>query len=267
MLVEQFQTQQSSFQAACGANPTLPACQEFVTQRIAEITNDAGLRKQNALETTYEYLYRTADMDQTSAAFAARSNNIQTVKDFIQSYNEQLSNTNKYDEQASKRQFEINEYYYHNKLETLFFLQLFFISGLIMAILIYLNNRGFLTTMMTGTATLLLFLMVLFVGVTRYFYTKRTRDNRLWHRRYFGTEGEAAPDLLKCPGPSVSGDVAVNINAIIDPKITQCGAEITKQQEDWATRANQEAQNYIEAGAPIGSIFSGSVTLPAICRK
>lgn len=266
MLVEQFQTQ-SAFQTACSTNPSSSECQSFVNARINEITTDAGLRKQNALATTYEYLYRTADMDKANAALATRNTNISSVYNFINDYNTKLQQTVDYDKAASKRQFEINEYYYHNKLETLFFLQLFFISGIIMAILIYLNNRGLLTPAMTGTATLLLFLIVLFVGVTRYFYTKRTRDNRLWHRRYFGTEGEAAPDLLKCPGPSVAGDVEVNLNALVDPNITQCAAEIDDQQEKWFETANAEAKAFIEAGAPVSSIFSGSLNVPKVCRK
>lgn len=266
MLVEQFQTQ-SSFQGACSTNPSSPECRNFVDARINEITTDAGLRKQNALATTYEYLYRTTDMDQANAALATRNTNIAGVHQFISDYNEKLRQTIEYDKEASKRQFEINEYYYHNKLETLFFLQLFFISGIVMTILIYLNNRGFLTTAMTGSATMLLFLIVLIVGVTRYFYTKRTRDNRLWHRRYFGTEGDASPDLLKCPGPSVAGDIELNLNAIVDPRITQCAAEISDQQDKWFSQASEEARNFIETGAPVSSIFGGSVNVPNICRK
>jgi hypothetical protein len=267
MLVEQFQAATSPFQAACGADPSSQACRNFVNARITEITGDASMRKQNALATTYEYLFRTTDMDQANAALATRNNNMASVKDFIKSYNDQLKNASKYDEDASKRQFEINEYYYQNKLETLFFLQLFFISGLIMAILIYLNNRGFLTPVMTGTATMLLFFIVLLVGVTRYFYTKRTRDNRLWHRRYFGTEGTADADLLKCPGPSVAGDMELDINALIDPSKTQCLAEINDQAQKWFDQANQETKNYMETGAPVSSLFGSSLTVPGVCKK
>ena len=269
MLVEQFQTAATSpFQTACGANPSSQACTDFVKARITDITSDASLRKQNALATTYEYLFRTTDMDQANAALATRNTNMASVKDFIKSYNDNLNNTYKYDESASKRQFEINEYYYHNKLVTLFFLQLFFISGLIMAILIYLNNRGFLTPVMTGTATMLLFFIVLVVGVTRYFYTKRTRDNRLWHRRYFGAEGTADDrDLLKCPGPSVSGDMELDINALIDPSKTQCLADIDDQSQKWFDQANQETKNYMETGAPVSSLFGSALTIPGVCKK
>lgn len=265
MLVENFQS--SDFSAACSANATAPTCRNFVSSRITEITGEAGARKQNALATTYEYLSRTLDMDDNNARTLAALNNGSSVKSFIKAYNEKLGSNIAYDTDVSKRQFEINEYYYHNKLETLFFLQLFFISGLVMAILIYLNNRGLVTPMMAGTATMLLFLIVVFVGITRYFYTKRTRDNRLWHRRYFGTEDESKPDLLKCPGPSVAGPIEVNLNALIDPNVTQCAVEINDQQAAWFDQASKEAQNFIESGAPVSSIFKSSLELPKACRK
>lgn len=261
MLYEGFQT--SDYTTACGANfenASSPSCASFVSGQVASITNEAADRKQKSLQTSYEYMNRTIDADHQAVYSGLRSLNTQTTQQFIKGFNSKLATDTQHDIDMSRRQFEINEYYYNNKLETLFFLQLFFISALVMAILIYFNRRGTLTTQMTGIATLALLLIVIFVGVSRYFYTSRTRDRRLWNRRYFKTEtGEPDSNLLKCPG-APSASPTIDLNAMVSAKNTRCISESQDALSQWAQQQNEATKRFMVqgAGAPsTGSLFAG----------
>jgi hypothetical protein len=275
MRYEGFQAVTSSFEEACGTGGTAYAsqpCTNYVNARMTEIGEEAANRKQNTFTKTFTDFQRTVDMDHQAVYSGVRNANLKNVASYIKDHNNSVRTTVNHDKDMSKRQFEINEYYYNNKLDTLFFLQVFLISTLTMAIILYMNKKGYLTTPMTGLLTLLLTVIVVIVGVTRYFYTTRTRDRRLWHKRYFQTEGEPKPDLLSCPvsGPT-SGPTAypiLNLNAILDENTTQCYADMKKTLNEWNDALAQEAENQILGKGGVKSIWgSPSASLPESCKK
>ncbi len=171
-----------------------------------------------------------------------------------------IRNMYSHDIDLSKRQFQINEYHYNNKLEFLFFLQLLFISVLVMAILVYMNRNGMLTTSATAVATMALALIVVAVGVSRYFYTRQTRDRHLWNRRYFANE--TAPDVslfpATCPGPSSA--ITINMDAIVDPRTSQCAVEANDAFKKLQTVAENEVQAQLQ-GTDASSLWSTSLTM------
>jgi hypothetical protein len=275
MRYEGFQDVTSTFEEACGvggANYSSTPCAAYVQARIAEIGNEATDRKQNVFTKTFVDFQRTVDMDHQAVYSGIRNANLKNVADYIKDHNSATRNYVQHDKDLSKRQFEINEYYYNNKLDTLFFLQVLLISTLAMAIIIYMNKKGILTTPMSGILTLLLTVIVVIVGVTRYFYTTRTRDRRLWHKRYFQTEGEPKPDLLSCPttGPT-AGPTAypiLNLNAVLDESTTQCYADMKDTLDGWNDTLTQEVKNQISGAGGVNSIWGSSgSSLPESCKK
>jgi hypothetical protein len=184
------------------------------------------------------------------------------------SSDERIRNMYVHDEQLTKRQFQINEYHYNNKLEFLFFLQLMFISVLVMAILIYLNRNGTLTTQMTAISTMVLAVLVLIVGASRYFYTRRTRDRNMWNRRYFATEDAPAVDLFPstCGGPTST--TTINLDALVDPRTTQCALETNDALKSLREATEAEIKLQMQ-GNDASSLWASSLNLGANskCKK
>lgn len=257
MVYEGFQLDLGSYttpyEDACKTNAASPTCTQYVTGKLSAISTEAMSRKQNTFDKTYIDLQRTMDMDHNATSYGIRNQDMLTMKKFISDYNNQIQTDTDYNESMSKRQFEINEYFYYNKLDTLFFLQVFFIVGLIMAMVLYGNRVGYLSTRQAGMATLILTLLVVIVGVTRYFYTTRTRDHRLWHRRYFGSEEDDKGPLLKCPdtAPGPAGSplpaITVDLNAIFAKNTTQCGSDAYKKTKKWVKELNDETIKFQQA--------------------
>lgn len=215
-------------------------------------------RKDNSATNVLLTAGRTFGADANSAYGQIRSQNLLDMQNTVGSYNTAARNDIQHDMGLTRRQFEINEYHYYNKLDTLFFLQLFFIAVMVMSVLIYFNRRGTLTAQMTGILTAVLAILLILVGVSRYFYTTRTRDRRLWHRRYFQSESEPRPALINsCPG-SPSSATEINLNAIFDNSQISCALETNKNFQEWKTAANKEAERQMKGETLPASIFAAS---------
>ena len=259
----------SSFEKACENNVGSPACALYVKDRMDDIQKEALARKSDTYSRLYGSIETAANADEAAAVYATRQATVGGFQEAVQSLNNSAQNADKFNKDLSKRQFEINEWYYQNKLETLFFLQVFLISTLIMTIIIYMFKRGYMTASATGLSVVALGSVVVIVGITRYFYTSRTRDRRLWHRRYFGEMEPVKPDLLSCPtplAPSPSG-LVLNLNAIFDPKTTRCATALSPAYSKWFDTNAAEIINYQLANAPVSSIFGTVSNVPDECRR
>lgn len=257
----------TAYETAC-ANAASAECTTFINDKTKEFEADQKARKDNTMSNTMFTLQRVSDADLNSAIGLIRTQDINALQNAIDSSNGLSNDAINHDLGLTKRQFEINEYHYYNKLDTLFFLQLFFIAALVMAILIYFNRRGLLTTQMTGILTALLAVILIIMGISRYFYTIRTRDRRLWHRRYFKTEKDpGGPLLSNCPGPSAT-PLTVDLNAIFDNTEVQCAIETSDEFDKWKKATNKEIENQINKSVMPASIFAPSgFTVSSKCRK
>jgi hypothetical protein len=257
----------TEFDRNCADGILAPSCSAYITSVANTLTTDQMNRKDAAVTSVMAFSQRIYDADRNATLAQTRSTDLKNAMDSITSINASANNGLKRDLDVTRRQFEINEYHYYNKLDTLFFLQLLFISVLVMAILIYFNRRGTLTTKMTGILTAILAVLLIVIGVSRYFYTERTRDRRLWHRRYFQTEKDPGPDLItRCPGPSSTTNV--NLNALFDAEDITCAIETKDAIKAWANSANEEAKSQINTSAIPESVFSQfGYTKPTSCKR
>jgi hypothetical protein len=255
----------SSFDTACAVVPS-PACSAFVTSSMNTFVGEQMVRKDNAMANAIETTSRVYDADRNSAYAMIRSQDMLDQAEALKKVNEGASASYDHDISLTRRQFEINEYHYHNKLDTLFFLQLLFIAVIIMAILIYFNRTGTLTMKMTGIITAILAIVLVVVGISRYFYTERTRDRRLWHRRYFQKEKAPGPDLLTtCPGPSTT---TVNLNALFSAEDISCAKETNTNFKAWAAAAEAEAINQqTNSVIPVGIFEGKGIAAGKTCKR
>jgi hypothetical protein len=88
-----------------------------------------------------------------------------------------------------KRQIEINEWSYGNKLDTLFVYQSLFITLTFITILAFLLRFNIISTTFFYSLSILLLFIFSLVVMNRAQYTNFVRDKRYWNRRKFREQG------------------------------------------------------------------------------
>jgi hypothetical protein len=130
---------------------------------------------------------------------AQRNNAIQTSLLFYQQRNKDLTELGgafdkqnksaievaKYNNDLANRQYEINQWSYENKMDTLFVFQLLFVSVTLSALFVYLSRMGLFGNALLGLLVGVLLVLVVLTMVVRAMYTARSRDQRYWNRRQF----------------------------------------------------------------------------------
>lgn len=255
MSVEPFQSI-----AACTGAPISAECTNFLTSQQSAIANNTIQFKNDTFNNVLLNAKQDFDLAVATSGLKQRTQEAANLTGSQSTTDTKINNMYNHDIDISKRQFQINEYQYNNKLEFLFFLQLLFISVLVMSILVYFNNTGVLTTQMTAIASMALALMVLIVGVSRYFYTRRTRDRHLWNRRYFANETAPGGDLFPstCAGPT--GVTTINLDSLVDPRTTRCAMEASDAFKKLQEAAQTEVLNQMQ-GTDASSLWSASLSM------
>ena len=98
---------------------------------------------------------------------------------------------------SKRRQIEINEWTYHNTMETLFIFQLFFVGLATMIILLVLAKYGFFARLFAIYTGIVVLIILVIIGIVRRLYTKNVRDKRHWNERVF--QGDNAQASLVPP--------------------------------------------------------------------
>lgn len=137
---------------------------------FAKMHTDA--QKNNAIQTSLLfYQQRNKDLQELGTAFDVQ--------------NKTALSTTKYNNDLATRQYEINQWSYNNKMDTLFVFQLMFVTLVLSAIFVYLSKIGLFGGALLGLLCGLLLVSVVLVLVVRAMYTTKQRDQRYWNRRVF----------------------------------------------------------------------------------
>lgn len=223
----------------------------YVNQRVDEMSEEVFAQKRAAFQKAQIDLGRYMDMDHNANFYKSRNADVDRLTSRIEENNNRLNQGIAADKDITKRQFEINEWANYNKLETLFFLQLFFIAALTGAIVVFLEKNAIITSTLAGLLYIALAIIAAGTGLYRYYYTSRTRDPRLWHRRYFGSAAPPKP-AAQC---DKSGNIIFDVNSVIPKAATQCADDATQRFDRWQENLQKEIMNYQTSGGatPPGS--------------
>ena len=164
----------------------------YVTERIDRITKETLDKKRAAFQKAHTDMGRYFDMDHNAGFYKTRNRDLVNLQDQMYERSKAAVSGLKHDKDLTRRQTEINEWYFEDKLETLFFLQMFFIVLLAMAIVMYFQKNDLITAPFAAYLTLILFVIVVGTGLYRNRYTNEFRDSRFWNKRNF-REKEVAP--------------------------------------------------------------------------
>ena len=170
----------------------------YVSERVERITSETLDTKRSAFQKAQSDLGRYMDMEHNASYYSTRNADVLTLQDDMVKKTQAAVSGVKHDKDITRRQAEINEWYYNDKLETVFFLQLFFILMLAMAIVMYLLKNSFISTPFAAFLTVILMVGVGFVGLYRWRFTNNDRDGRFWHKRAF-YQPTKTPVKSACP--------------------------------------------------------------------
>ena len=236
----------------------------YVAQKVDELSEEVYNRKRTAFQKAHIDLGRYMDLDHNAAYYKTRSADVDRLLNAIESNNNRVVQGIQRDKDVTRRQFEINEWYNYNKLETLFFLQVFFISSLLMAVVIFLQKNSTITNAMASLLTGILLIVVSGLGLYRYYYTNRgVRDPRLWHRRYFGSAAAPKPPV-KC---DANGNIDIDINSVIPKDVTQCADEAAQRFGKWQDALENEMLAYQTTGESPSRITGNKSAAGLMCSK
>jgi hypothetical protein len=161
-------------------------------KKDAIMTEAIGTKRASFLKVSGD-MARMMDMNHNSHAALLRTNDLISTQDQILNEQLKLENSKKINLDTTRRQVEINDWYYEDKRETLFVLQFILLVVLLITIILYLQYTGWISK--DGAEYLMAFILVVGVGtlIYRWYYTKNIRDPRFWNRRKFVGDGNQAP--------------------------------------------------------------------------
>jgi len=180
----------------------------FVQDKTTRILSETVDARRAAFAKASGDMARLMDMDHNSLVALGRTQDLSNTQDQIiaeQKVEERNITSN---EQLARRQVEINNWYYENKRETLFLLQLILLVMLTATVILALSSYGYVTK---DVSDFVLLGVVLVGGGTwlyRWYYTSTIRDPVYWNRRSFQQDGSVAPP---------SGQICIGSNGESQP--------------------------------------------------
>jgi len=177
---------------------------EYIAQRRGDLYNNVSSEHSDSIQKVFGDLQRATDTSKNILYYHVRNKDLDKLQNSILDQASVEAANATYDNQNSKRQFEINQWTSENKLDTLFVLQMAFIYLTLTAAMLYGMNIGLIPSSVFYGVTGVFSIALVLTMIVRYQYTSKTRDNRLWNRRRFAKMGP--PVLPNCP--AVTGIVA-----------------------------------------------------------
>lgn len=159
--------------------------QNYFESQKQELLGDILSDREGTFQKTYTDAARNNSVQHSLFFYQQRNRDLQNLGDALKNQNESAIGTRKFNNELATRQYEINEWSYNNKMDTLFVFQILFVTLLLAAGLAYLNRIGLLSTTFLGLLVGILLFVDIAILINRFMYTQKVRDQRYWNRRLF----------------------------------------------------------------------------------
>ena len=131
--------------------------------------------------------------------YTTQSKNLNTVVSDLAGTQDFNLSTAKRNSDTAQRNHEIKEWYYNNKLDTLFVFQLMFISLCVLAAIAFAAKMGFISNTLVGILIGFEVVIMILLISNRAIYTDKVRNKRYWNKRIYGVVGSPLPGgIQKC---------------------------------------------------------------------
>jgi hypothetical protein len=159
--------------------------QTYFNSQKQELIDDVLKDREATFQKTYTDAVRNNAIQHSLFFYQQRNRDLETLGSVIRNKNEAEIGTTKYNNQLATRQYEVNEWSYNNKMDTLFVFQLLFVTLALAAALMYVAKLGFVSQTVVGIVVGILLVIDILVLYNRYTYTNRTRNKRYWNKRNY----------------------------------------------------------------------------------
>ena len=177
MLLEQFLTpaEQNTISALLRTNQ-INTPSTFDQAAVENVINEAT----GSFDQSIAVGQNTSDALTAYALYQSRNQSLTGIANDLTASNTKQKQIITKDLQTSTRQTEINNWEYENKMDTLFFLQVLFITLCISAVALYLRHSFLLSGSVAFSIMGLSILIAVLDLLNRWMFTSRLRDKRYW---------------------------------------------------------------------------------------
>lgn len=187
----------------------------YVTDKTNRILAETVDVKRAAFVKAATDMGRMMDMDHNSLAALDRTTDLTSAQGHIIDQQSSIETARLSDLDLTRRQVEINNWYFESKRETLFVLQLILLVVLTVVLVLAAVSYGIVSE--EGGNYLMGLIILIGVGtwLYRWYYTAYIRDPRYWHRRTFGEDagrgGKGKPETTPlCKDPATGAKRSVD---------------------------------------------------------
>jgi hypothetical protein len=146
------------------------------------VTNSAANKSVNFTAANQAVL--SSDNSITSAAYyLLRTQNLTSLANDMYKITDKQATEATVNKTLANRQYEINEWSNSNKLDTLYFLQILFITLTFTATLLFLQKNGAIPTYLFSLLSFLAVVFALLVLILRWRFTAVKRDGQYWNKQ------------------------------------------------------------------------------------
>jgi hypothetical protein len=179
------------------ANPEFAAANQA---NYNALFDDLVKSKQAAFGKAYANMKLGKDAVYSATVFETRTNDLHQTVTSMKDTTSKAAAAIQQDIGTTRRQFEINEFYYNKGLDTVYVLQVAAIALLLTAAMIGAWREGFLAGSVTAMMVGFLLATASAIGLYKSYYNHNVRDKRFWHERYFKPmpQHETVPAAI-CP--------------------------------------------------------------------
>jgi len=158
---------------------------DFINSNIGEAISSVSSNKSSKYSDLMDQV-TGADNNITSAAYyLSRTRDLTDLAKDIDNATLSQLNVSDINRNLSVRQTEINEWSNHNKLDTLYFLQILFISLTLIGIMAFLLSFNLISQSLFTFVSYVIGILALVILLLRWRFTKVNRDSRYWHKGRF----------------------------------------------------------------------------------
>jgi hypothetical protein len=126
----------------------------------------------------------SADNSITSAAYyLLRTQNLTSLANDVYKITDKQATETTVNKTLANRQYEINEWSNSNKLDTLYFLQILFITLTFTATLLFLQKNGMIPSYLFSLLSFLAVVFAVIVLIFRWRFTAVKRDGQYWNKQ------------------------------------------------------------------------------------
>jgi hypothetical protein len=172
---------------------------DYINSNIQNTINSVKTNKNSKYTDAFNQVIGSDNNITSAAYYLTRSKDLTNLAKSVDDMTLKQLAPSRINNGLSNRQTEINEWANFNKLDTLYFLQVLFISLSLVGILCFLVSNGSINQSLFTFLAYTIAILATLVILLRWRYTRTQRDSRYWHKARFPMQTTPVATTPTCP--------------------------------------------------------------------